>query len=248
MVQTPVTLAAAGDRAAADARGAAAGTGRLRERARARAPVSLVEGKAVPRRRTKSQLNVVENHMRWTSAAVQDQSQIAPMPETIWSVSAQVIRGSPRESARQLCMKYGTTIPLADAVRQELPGFMQRAVASAPNLTLLGVTRQSPSRLDFRQSVVDLKRIGLRAQTRTRCARLITLAKLIESGARGLGAVSPGATTAPRLRRESPCPRTQARQRRGTLQADRPVRRPEPPAHLANLRQPAARRKPGRWR
>ena len=77
---------------------------------------------------------------------------------------------------------------------------------------------------------------------------IITLAKLIESGARSLGAVSPGATTAPRLRRESPCPRTQARQRRGTLQADRPVRRPEPPAHLANLRQPAARRKPGRWR
>ena len=56
-------------------------------------------------------------------------------PETIWSVSAQVVRGSPRESARQLCMKYGTTIPLADAVRQELPGFMQRAVASAPNPT-----------------------------------------------------------------------------------------------------------------
>ena len=42
---------------------------------------------------------------------------------------------------------------------------------SAPNLTLLGVARQSPSQLDFRQSVVDLKRIGLRAPTRTRCAR-----------------------------------------------------------------------------
>ena len=42
---------------------------------------------------------------------------------------------------------------------------------SAPNLTLLGVAQQSPSRFDFRQPVVDLKRIGLRAPTRTRCAR-----------------------------------------------------------------------------
>ena len=131
--------------------------------------------------------------------------------------------------------------PLATGPSSEVSGFRSEPHASRRHTAVA-----EPARLPaVRRGSETNRSAGADAN---KVCTIITLAKLIESGARSLGAVSRGATTAPRLRRESPCPRTQARQRRGTLQADRPVRRPEPPAHLANLRQPAARRKPGRWR